>query len=245
MGGLLILALGYFVADKFLDSRHAAPAAQALTAVPAQAEAVSDKSIAVLPFADMSEKKDQEYFSDGLAEELIEQLGKTPGLKVIARTSSFSFKGKSDDIPTIASKLKVANVLEGSVRRFGNQLRVSTQLIRADSGQPLWSETFDREFKDVFKIQDEIATAVVSALKLKLAGGQVAAGAHGTTNPEAYDAFLLARQLYLQRSTEADLPPGHRGLPEGDQPRSTLCRCLCGTRSVGVLRGRRYGRPRS
>jgi TolB-like protein len=88
-------------------------------------EAVSDKSVAVLPFADMSEKKDQEYFSDGLAEELIEELASTPGLKVIARTSSFSFKGKSDDIATIASKLRVANVLEGSVRRSGDQLRVS------------------------------------------------------------------------------------------------------------------------
>ena len=202
--GLLILALGYFIADKFVIQRHAATAEQTLMAVPAQAQAVSDKSIAVLPFADMSEKKDQEYFSDGLAEELIEQLGKTPGLKVIARTSAFSFKGKSDDIATIASKLKVANVLEGSVRRFGNQLRVSTQLIRADSGQPLWSETFDREFKDVFKIQDEIATAVVAALKLTLTGGQTAAGAHGTINPEAYVAFLAARQVFIQASTEAD-----------------------------------------
>jgi TolB-like protein len=199
VGGLFILTTGYFVADKFLLRQHAAP-----TAVPGQTEAVSDPSIAVLPFADMSEKKDQEYFSDGLAEELIEQLGKTPGLKVIARTSAFAFKGKSDDIPTIASKLKVANVLEGSVRRFGNQLRVTTQLIRADSGQALWSETFDREFKDVFKIQDEIASAVVSALKLKLTGGQLAVGSHGTTNPEAYDAFLMARQMYLQSSTEAD-----------------------------------------
>ena len=203
-GGLLILALGYFIADKFVIQRHAATAEQTLTAVPAQAQTVSDKSIAVLPFADMSEKKDQEYFSDGLAEELIEQLGRTPGLKVIARTSAFSFKGKSDDIATIASKLKVANVLEGSVRRFGNQLRVSTQLIRADSGQPLWSETFDREFKDVFKIQDEIATAVVAALKLTLTGGQTAAGAHGTTNPEAYVAFLAARQVFIQAATEAE-----------------------------------------
>ena len=188
MGGVLILATGYFVADKLLMSKHAVPAG----------EAMSDKSVAVLPFADMSERKDQEYFSDGLAEELIEQIGKTPGLKVVARTSSFSFKGKSDDIATIAAKLKVANILEGSVRRSGDHLRVSTQLIRADSGQPLWSETFDREFKDVFEIQDEIATAVVLALKLKLAGAQVAAGVHGTTNPEAFNAYLLGRQLNEQ-----------------------------------------------
>jgi TolB-like protein/tetratricopeptide (TPR) repeat protein len=188
--GLLILAVGYIVTDKFLLSRHAMPAEAA----------VSDKSVAVLPFADMSEKKDQEYFSDGLAEELIEQLGKTPGLKVIARTSSFSFKGKSDDIATIASKLKVANLLEGSVRRSGDQLRVSTQLIRADSGQPIWSETFDREFKDVFKIQDEISSAVVSALKVQLTGSVAATRGHGTTNPEAYNAFLLGRQLHSQQT---------------------------------------------
>jgi TolB-like protein len=193
VGGLLIIATGYFVADKLLLSRHA---------VPAEA-AVSDKSVAVLPFADMSEKKDQEYFSDGLAEELIEQLSRTPGLKVIARTSSFSFKGKSDDIATIASKLKVANLLEGSVRRSGDQLRVSTQLIRADSGQPIWSETFEREFKDIFKIQDEISAAVVSALKVRMTGGAAVSRRHGTTNPEAYNAFLLGRQLHSQYTVAA------------------------------------------
>ncbi len=190
----LALAAAYFLGDKAWLSKRT----QGEGETPAATVVVSAKSIAVLPFADMSEKKDQEYFSDGLAEELIEQLGKTAGLKVIARTSSFSFKGKSDDIPTIASKLKVANVLEGSVRRSGNHLRVSTQLIRADSGQPLWSETFDREFKDVFTIQDEIAAAVVTALKVQLNGGGTAARGHGTTNPEAYNAYLLGRQLYMQ-----------------------------------------------
>jgi adenylate cyclase len=186
----LALAAAYLLGDKVWLSRDGL----------GKGEASADKSIAVLPFADMSEKKDQEYFSDGLAEELIAQLAKAPGLKVIARTSSFSFKGKSDDIPTIALKLNVANLLEGSVRRSGNHLRVSTQLIRADSGQRLWSETFDREFKDVFAIQDEIAAAVVAALKLQLDGGSTAAGGHGTTNPEAYNAYLLGRQLYTQRT---------------------------------------------
>ena len=189
----LALAMAYFLGDKAWLSKHITG-----KEMPAAAVVVSDKSIAVLPFADMSEKKDQEYFSDGLAEELIDQLGKTPGLKVIARTSSFSFKGKSDDIPTIASKLKVANVLEGSVRRSGNHLRISTQLIRADSGQPLWSEAFDREFKDVFTIQDEIAAAVVPALKVQLNGGSTAPRGHGTTDPEAYNAYLLGRQLHMQ-----------------------------------------------
>jgi len=204
---VLILGIGCLLAERFLISKPAAPAG----------EAVSDKSVAVLPFADMSEKKDQEYFSDGLAEELIEQLGKTPGLKVIARTSSFSFKGKSDDIATIAAKLKVANILEGSVRRSGDKLRVSTQLVRAASAQPVWSETFDREFKDVFAIQDEIATAVVSALKIKLTGAPVAAAGHGTTSPEAYDAYLLGQQLRVQ-STEA----GFRGAIEAYQKAISL-----------------------
>ena len=201
--GALVLAIGYIATEKFLASKRVVPAEAPATSL-GRSESVNDQSIVVLPFADMSEKKDQEYFSDGLAEELIDQLGKTPGLKVIARTSAFSFKGKPDDIPTIAAKLKVANILEGSVRRFGNQLRVSTQLIRAESGQALWSQTFDREFKDVFKIQDEIATAVVAALKLKLAGGQMTPGAHGTTNAEAYDAFLMARQQLIQANMDTD-----------------------------------------
>jgi TolB-like protein/Tfp pilus assembly protein PilF len=183
---VLALGLAYALASRFLVPRREASAA----------EAAGAKSVAVLPFVDMSEKRDQEYFSDGLAEELIEQLGRTPGLKVIARTSSFSFKGKADDIATIAAKLKVANVLEGSVRRAGSRLRVSTQLIRADTALPVWSDTFDREFKDVFAIQDEIASAVVSALKVKLAGPPAGAVGHGTTNPEAYNAYLLGRQLH-------------------------------------------------
>lgn len=152
---------------------------------------IAEKSIAVLPFADLSEKKDQEYFSDGLAEELLDLLAKTPGLHVIARTSSFSFKGKSDDIPTIGTKLRVANILEGSVRKSGEHLRVTTQLVRADTAEHLWSETYEANAKDIFKVQDEIAAAVVSALKLKLAQGQ---HTKGTINPDAYNEYLLGRQ---------------------------------------------------
>ena len=192
VAAFVVLAGGYMVYERVLMHRPA------VTATDTPTLAANEKSLAVLPFADMSERKDQEYFSDGLAEELIDQLGKTPGLKVIARTSSFSFKGKSDDIPTIAAKLKVANVLEGSVRRSGDHLRVSTQLIRADSGEQLWSETYDREFKDVFTVQDEIASAVVAALKLKLVGESTSEAAHGTTNTEAYAAYLLGRQLNRQ-----------------------------------------------
>lgn len=145
-GSLLILSLGYVGAQKFPWNQHTAPTLSA-------ADTVGDKSVAVLPFADMSERKDQEYLSDGLAEELIEQLGRAAGLKVIARTSSFSFKGKSDDIATIAAKLKVAHILEGSVRRAGDHLRVSTQLIRAETGETLWSHTFDWQLKDLFAVQ--------------------------------------------------------------------------------------------
>jgi serine/threonine protein kinase/Tfp pilus assembly protein PilF len=153
-------------------------------------------SIAVLPFLDMSERRDQEYFSDGLAEELLDLLAKVPGLEVIARTSSFSFKGKSADIPDIARKLNVANILEGSVRKSGDRLRVSTELVRADTGVQIWSETYDRNLKDVFKVQDEIAGAVVSALRLKLAPGQETATGHRTSSAEAYNEYLLGRQFF-------------------------------------------------
>src|SRR5208337_4077001 len=145
--------------------------------------------------------KDQEFFADGLAEELLDLLAKTPGLHVVARTSSFSFKGKSDDIPTIAGKLKVANILEGSVRKSGNRLRVTTQLVRAADGEHLWSETYDREVKDIFKVQDEIAAAVVSALKLKLAPGQNTSPRR-STNPDAYIQYLLGEQSFNRSSTE-------------------------------------------
>jgi serine/threonine protein kinase/tetratricopeptide (TPR) repeat protein len=153
-------------------------------------------SIVVLPFVDMSEKKDQEYFSDGLSEELIELLGKTPGLRVIPRTSSFYFKGRAETLEAIAVQLRVANVLEGSVRKAGNRLRVTAQLIRADTSEQLWSETYDRDQSDVFKVQDEIAGAVVSALQVKLAPGQQAANLHRTSNPEAHNQYLLARQFF-------------------------------------------------
>ena len=198
VGGFLVLGGGFLAAERLLVHRTPTIATDTPAAAAASTGNVNAKSLAVLAFADMSEKKDQEYFSDGLTEELINQLGKTPGLRVIARTSSFSFKGKSDDIPTIAAKLQVAHILEGSVRRSGDHLRVSTQLIRADSGTQLWSETYDREFKDVFAVQDEITTAVVAALKLKLGGGSTAETVHGTTNAEAYAAYLIGRKLYAQ-----------------------------------------------
>ncbi len=188
--GLLTLAIGCFVADKFLSLRHAVPAAEAPATPPAHAEATSDKSIAVLPFADMSENHDQEYFSDGLAEEVLDRLAQLPNLRVIARTSSFSFKDKGDDIPTIAKKLNVSHILEGSVRKSGLHLRVTAQLIRASTGDHLWSKTYDSELKDVFKLQDQIASAVTDALRIQIAAPTAAL--RTTTSPEAQSLFMEA-----------------------------------------------------
>jgi serine/threonine protein kinase/Tfp pilus assembly protein PilF len=152
-------------------------------------------SLAVLPFIDMSEAKNQEYFSDGLAEELLDLLTKIPGLHVIARTSSFSFKGKSDDIPTIAKKLNVANILEGSVRKSGDRLRVTAQLIDASTGENIWSDSYERKLQDVFILQDEIAGALVRSLKLKLAPGEEVPIARSTSSIEAHNQYLLGRHF--------------------------------------------------
>jgi TolB-like protein/Tfp pilus assembly protein PilF len=168
------------------------------------AEAIPQKSIAVLPFVDMSEKHDQEYFSDGLAEELLDLLSQVPDLRVPARTSSFYFKGRSDDIATIAGKLRVAHLLEGSVRRSGKRIRVTAQLIRADNGYHLWSKTYDRDVSDIFKVQDEIANAVVSALKAQLLSSQPLASRHRTDNTEAYAQYLLGNQLVERDTRESN-----------------------------------------
>ncbi|HYX75427.1 MAG TPA: TIR domain-containing protein [Steroidobacteraceae bacterium] len=199
IAAVVVIGIGYLALDKFLlskrpGSRVQSPAHIGQPAALAQS-AIPEKSIAVLPFVDMSEKNDQAYFSDGLSEEMIDLLSQLQDLRVPARTSSFSFKGKSDDIPSIARKLRVAHVLEGSVRRAGNMVRVTVQLIRADSGYHLWSKTYDREFKDIFQVQDEIAAAVVEALKVKLGPTQPAA-AHRSSNPEAYNQYLLGRQFH-------------------------------------------------
>jgi len=200
-----VFALGYLLLGRLLPARHvaaAAPGSQATGQTAAAAPvAISSKSIAVLPFVNMSADKDQEYFSDGLTEELIDLLSQVPDLRVPARTSSFYFKGKSEDVAVIAQKLRVANVLEGSVRRSGQTMRVTAQLIRADNGYHLWSKTYDRDVKDIFKVQDEIAATVVEALKAKLLPSQELAGRHRTANPEAYKQYLIGTQLRLR-----DLP---------------------------------------
>ena len=145
-------------------------------------------SIAVLPFANLSAEKENEYFSDGLSEEIINALTRIPGLKVTARTSAFAFRGKEDDIRRIAAALDVRTVLEGSVRRAGNRIRVSAQLINAADGYHLWSQRFDRELADVFAVQDEIAAAIADALQVTLAGGHRVY----TPNLAGYEAYLKA-----------------------------------------------------
>lgn len=159
-----------------------------------------EKSIAVLPFVDMSQGKDQEYFSDGIAEELLNLLARVPQLQVTARTSSFSFKGKDVAIPEIARTLHVAHVLEGSVRRSGNSVRITAQLINAGTGTHLWSQSWDRKLDDIFAIQDEIAADVVTQLKITLLGAGPRAR---TTDPEAYGFYLQAVQLGRLRTAEA------------------------------------------
>jgi adenylate cyclase len=156
-------------------------------------------SIAVLAFSDMSSAKDQGYFCEGIAEEVINHLTKIRGLRVSSRTSSFAFKGKSEDVREIGKKLGVSSVLEGSVRKAGTQLRISAQLINAENGCHLWSESYDRELKDVFVIQDEIARSIASTLKIALTPGENRAiGKAPTTHLEAYDYYLRGKQFFYQ-----------------------------------------------
>jgi TolB-like protein/Flp pilus assembly protein TadD len=151
--------------------------------------AISDKSIAVLPFADMSEKKDQEYFADGMAEEIIDLLVKVPGLKVISRTSSFQFKGKTEDSRNIGTQLGVAYVLEGSVRKSGDRLRVTAQLIDSKDGTHVFSQTYDRALSDVLRMQDEIAVSLVRALQIEVGQNDIDSRP-ALRNTEAYTLYL-------------------------------------------------------
>ena len=202
----LVLALSYFVFDKVAldsgrDAARISTAGQVAQQRPAEIEsAKTDNSIAVLPFVNMSSDEEQEYFSDGLSEELLNLLAGIPELNVAARTSSFSFKGKDIGIPEIASQLNVAHVLEGSVRKHGNQLRITAQLIRADNGYHIWSETYDRQLDNVFQIQEDIAIAVVDALKITLLGE---APRTRKTDPRAYQLFLEGHYLKRQISSGA------------------------------------------
>jgi len=156
-------------------------------------------SIAVLPFANMSRDPDDDYFSDGLAEEIINALAQVPDLKVIARTSAFAFKGKNEDIRKTADALGVTSILEGSVRRAGTRIRVTAQLIHAEDGTHLWSQRYDCEMSDIFAVQDEIAAAIAGALKLKL----VPTSERRMPSLPAYEAYLKYRSYQWQFTREA------------------------------------------
>jgi eukaryotic-like serine/threonine-protein kinase len=158
-------------------------------------------SLAVLPFANLSADKENEYFSDGLAEDIIDALTQVPGLRVMARTSSFSFRGKEEDVREIGARLKVEHILEGSVRRAGNRIRVTAQLVKADDGYHLWSQRFDRELTDVFAIQDEISQAIVEKLRVRLAADRPLVKRY-TENLAAYDLCLKARYHLLKMTPE-------------------------------------------
>jgi TolB-like protein len=206
---VVVVAVGYLVANRLVLSKRGAEvgAAPALAAQSAPATAFSPPphSIAVLPFVNMSGDKEQEYFSDGLSEELLNSLSRISELQVAARTSSFYFKGEHADLSTIAHKLNVASVLEGSVRRSGQKVRITVQLNNALTGFHLWSQTYDRDLSNVLALQTEIANAVASALKITLLG-DVAAKIElgGTHNPDAFDAYLRASSTYYIGDTPED-----------------------------------------
>ena len=159
------------------------------------ASAAPENSIAVLPFVNLGGEADDEYFSDGLAEEILNALGQVEALRVAARSSAFSFRGKATDIPAIAGKLQVANVLEGSVRRAGQRIRVTIQLVDARTGFQVWSERYDRQMEDIFELQDDIARAITERLKVSLGAGV----RRSTSDLEAYELYLKGRYYWAQR----------------------------------------------
>jgi adenylate cyclase len=195
---VLAVALAYFVVDKFWLSKRVA--SSAVTAR-SQSPAVPEKSIAVLPFVDLSEKHDQEYFADGMAEEILDILAKVPSLKVVGRTSSFQFKGRNEDLRTIGTRLGVTHVLEGSVRRSADRVRVTAQLIDSRDGTHVWSETYDRPANDALLMQGEIATTLSRSLEIGI-GGDRPQSNRRLKNDAAYDLYLRGR--YAAERGDAD-----------------------------------------
>ncbi len=191
----VVIIAGVISVSLFFLGRYTATSKQSVSVE------LSAKSIAVLPFVDLSQAKDQEYFCDGISEEILDALAKVEGLRVVARTSSFSFKGKNADMSEIAQKLNVQNVLEGSLRREGNRIRITAQLINARNGFHIWSDTFERELQGVFAVQDEITRSIVDALKIKLA---VAPPVRTPESTEAYDLYLKGL-YYSNKSDEENL----------------------------------------
>ena len=229
---LLAVVVGMVSLDRYMP----VPAGQEVTTkraqIPAEPEpepVIVDNSIAVLPFVNMSAEANQDYFSDGLSEELLNVLTNVDGLVVASRTSSFAFKNDSRNIRQIARALRVANILEGSVRKVGDRLRITAQLIDTRNDRHLWSDSYDRDMDDIFQIQDEIANAIVSALTTELGIGLEAVSVDdATSNLDAYDLYLKGRELFITRvnlptswqlleqatSLDPEFPgPGKRWLP--------------------------------
>jgi len=207
--GVLAVSLAYFVVQsEFKPTPRSAQVGSESNSLADNSEqaAASNEldSIAVLPFVDMSPNKDQEYFADGISEELLNLLSRLDGLRVAARTSSFAYKGANLDIPSIGTQLKVATILEGSVRRAGNKVRVTAQLIKVADGYHLWSDTYDRDVDDIFAVQDEIAMAVVEALKPTLLAEMTSeTDNRNPNNVQAYDLYLLGRHEFHKRSADS------------------------------------------
>jgi len=203
---VLICAVAYFAFDKFSGHSPGAnvTAADTTTSNMAVSTAVAKSSIAVLPFVNMSSDPEQEYFSDGISEELLNLLAKIPQFQVAGRTSSFAFKGANDDLRVIGDSLGVHNILEGSVRKGGDRVRITAQLVKVDDGFHLWSETYDRKLTDILAVQDEIATAVVDQLKVKLLGFNVTEGGGSSlyANPDAHSSYLQG--LFYLNNVGAD-----------------------------------------
>lgn len=201
---VLSLALAYFIADKFVFSSHSRPAAatEHIGSAARPAESVPAKeSVAVLPFADLSEKHDQQYLADGIAEDILNLLARIPELKVIGRTSSFAFKGKDTDVRSIAQALGVAYILEGSVARSGDQVRITAQLLNARDGSHSWSETFERHLTDVFRLQDEIAARIAHALHVTITTNNTRTD-HAVL-PEVYDYYVRGLQTVYDNSEDS------------------------------------------
>jgi len=206
--GLIVVAFAFILADRMwlsprLAQQIVAPAEVVTDTVqtPEPEPQYPPNTIAVLPFVNMSDDAGNEYFSDGISEELLNLLSKIPEFAVTSRSSAFSFKGKEFDIPTIAAQLNVAHILEGSVRKAGNQVRITAQLIEARSDTHLWSETYDRELENIFAVQDEIGAAIVGALKERMGLAiEAAPRVISATDTEAHDAYLRGRYLMVQRT---------------------------------------------
>ena len=198
----LSIAVIFLLVDRFIPGNESdsQPAVAKTENVQDQAKAPeeTDKSIAVLPFVNMSSDPEQEYFADGISEEILNALAGVDQLKVAGRTSSFAFKGKNEDLLAIGKVLRVNHILEGSVRKSGNRVRITAQLIKVDDGFHMWSETWDRELDDIFVIQDEISTAILAQMKTQLLGGQQTQTT--STDPRAYELYLLAKQRIYDRN---------------------------------------------